>query len=191
MLPLFLPELFQTKAAQNNETELNLGRAHSLYTFMSIQLLKVYTFHWLVVWNGIIIPTDELSNIFSEGVETNHQPVHHFPSIPIPPAAQIARNCLAAKMAWKPAAGFQLSGGYESFRWYNPYREPFGACFFNRQKTCAGQKTSKLPILSGSTGSSTLFWSHRGWTLKCTSAAFTWTHGHRRFADDMSDLGPF
>ena len=50
-LPLFLPELFQTKAAQNNETELNLGRAHSLYTFMSIQLLKAYTFHWLVVGN--------------------------------------------------------------------------------------------------------------------------------------------
>ena len=77
-LPLFLPELFQTKAAQNNETELNLGRAHSLYTFMSIQLLKVYTFHWLwleqgwimtfhSVGNGIILPTDELSIIFQGG----------------------------------------------------------------------------------------------------------------------------
>ena len=60
--------------------------------------------------------------------------------------------------------------------------EQFGACFllFFTDKRRRGQKTSKLRILSGSTGSSTLFWSHRGRTLKCASAAFTWTHGHRR-----------
>ena len=132
-----------------------------------------YDFPFSWEWNNP--PNWRVVHHFSGGVETNHQPVHHF--IPIPPAAQIASCCLAAKMAWTPAAGFQLSGGNRLGG--TIHREPFGACFFT-DKRRRGQKTSKLPILSGSTGSSTLFWSHRGRTLKCASAAFTWTHGHRR-----------